>query len=128
MKGEKLIPKTPCFIVKNNLILLSLASLDFSFFVEKNIAEIFALFDKYQIKVDLIQNSAISFSVCVSNKFNTIDELISILKAKFKVTYNKNVSLYTIRHFDEAAVKAIEKDKEILLKQYTRETVQLVVK
>ncbi|MGO3236950.1 MAG: aspartate kinase [Psychroflexus halocasei] len=128
MKGEKLIPKTPCFIVKNDLILLSLASLDFSFFVEKNIAEIFALFDKYQIKVDLIQNSAISFSVCVNNKFNTIDELISILKAKFKVTYNKNVSLYTIRHFDDAALKSIEKDKDILLKQYTRETVQLVVK
>lgn len=127
-KGEVLLPEIPCFIVKDELILLSLSTLDFSFFVEENISEVFALFHKYQVKADLIQNSAISFSVCVDNKFNTIDKLIAHLKAKFKVSYNKNVSLYTIRHFDEAAIAKIEKDKTILLKQLTRETVQLVAK
>lgn len=123
-----LFPEIPCFIVKDNRVLLSLSTLDFSFFVEENISEVFALFHNYQIKVDLIQNSAISFSVCVDNKFNNIDKLIQHLQAKFKVSYNKNVSLYTIRHFDEAAIAKIEKDKMILLKQQTRETVQLVVK
>jgi len=108
-------------------VLLSLSSLDFSFFVEENISEIFALFHRYQIKVDLIQNSAISFSVCVDNKFNNVDKLIGELKAKFKVTYNKGVSLFTIRHFNDAAIQRIEKDKSVLLKQVTRETVQLVV-
>lgn len=120
-------PLVPCYIVKKNLVLLSLSALDFSFFVEENMSEIFALFHKYQIKVDLIQNSAISFSVCVDNKFKNIDKLIEFLKAKFKVTYNKGVSLYTIRHFDQEAINRIEKDKEILLKQTTRETIQFVV-
>ncbi len=121
-------PLVPCYIVKKDLVLLSLSALDFSFFVEENMSEIFALFHKYQIKVDLIQNSAISFSVCVDNKFNNIDKLIEFLKAKFKVSFNKGVSLYTIRHFDEEAINRIEKDKDVLLKQTTRETIQFVVK
>lgn len=127
-KGQHIYPEIPCFIVKKNLLLLSLSSLDFSFIVEKNISEIFDLFDKYQIKVDLIQNSAISFSVCVDNKFNSIDKLITHLKANYKVGYNENVSLYTIRHFNEKAIEALEKDKDILLKQLTQKTVQLIAK
>jgi aspartate kinase len=126
-KASLIEPLVPCYIVKKNLVLLSLSALDFSFFVEENMSEIFALFHKYQIKVDLIQNSAISFSVCVDNKFKNINKLIEFLKAKFKVTYNKGVSLYTIRHFDQEAINRIEKDKEILLKQTTRETIQFVV-
>lgn len=125
-KGQPILPKVPCFIVKKNQVLISLSSLDFSFILEKNISEIFSLFHKYQIKVDLIQNSAISFSVCIDNKFNNLEKLINHLKATFRVSYNTGVSLYTIRHFEEAAVQALEKDKKILLKQTTRETVQLV--
>lgn len=122
----KITPYIPCFIVKKDLVLLSLSALDFSFFVEENISEIFALFHKYQIKVDLIQNSAISFSVCVDNKFNNIDKLIDHLQAKFRVSFNKNVSLYTIRHFTQEAINQLEENKTVLLKQLTRETVQLV--
>src|SRR5699024_5005958 len=124
-KGQPIFPEIPCFIVKKNLLLISLSSLDFSFIVEKNISEIFALFDQYQIKVDLIQNSAISFSVCVENKFNTIEKLIAHLKANYKVSYNENVSLYTIRHFTPKTIENLEKGKHILLKQLTQKTVQL---
>jgi len=127
-KGEAIAPKVPCFIVKNDLILLSLSTLDFSFFVEDNISEIFALFHQYQIKVDLIQNSAISFSVCIDNKFQNADKLIDHLKAKFKVKYEKNVTLLTIRHYTDKTLKEMVRQKEILLKQFTQETVQLVVK
>ncbi|NJW52226.1 aspartate kinase [Salinimicrobium oceani] len=125
-KGQPIFPKVPCFIVKKNQVLISLSSLDFSFIMEKNISEIFSLFHKYQIKVDLIQNSAISFSVCIDNKFNNLEKLINHLKATFRVSYNTGVSLYTIRHFTEEAVNLLEKDKKILLRQTTRETVQLV--
>ncbi|MHA6278812.1 aspartate kinase [Salinimicrobium sp. CAU 1759] len=125
-KGQPILPKIPCFIVKKDQVLISLSSLDFSFILEKNISEIFSLFHKYQIKVDLIQNSAISFSVCIDNKFNNLEKLISHLKATFRVTYNTGVSLYTIRHFDEKAVQELEREKKILLKQTTRETVQIV--
>ncbi|MGO3155296.1 aspartate kinase [Mesonia sp.] len=126
--GNKINPLIPCFIVKKNLVLISLSALDFSFFVEENISEVFALLHQYQVKVDLIQNSAISFSVVVDNRFNQVDELINHLKGKYRVSFNKNVSLYTIRHFTESAINQIEEDKEVLLKQLTRETVQLVTK
>lgn len=127
-KGKAIDPEVPCFIVKNNLILLSLSTLDFSFFVEDNISEIFALFHKYQIKVDLIQNSAISFSVCIDNKFKNADKLIELLKAKFKVSFYKDVTLLTIRHYNDNTINEMTKGKNILLKQFTQETVQFVIK
>lgn len=125
-KGQPILPEIPCFIVKKEEVLISLSSLDFSFIVEENISEIFALFHKYQMKVDLIQNSAITFSVCVENKFNTLEKLISHLKARFKVDYIQGVSLYTIRHFDRDAIAGIEKGRRVLLKQEMHKTVQLV--
>lgn len=127
-KGQTLIPAIPCFIVKKNQVLISLSSLDFSFMVEENISEIFKLFHLYQMKVDLIQNSAISFSVCVDNRFNNLEKLIQHLKARFKVSFTTGVSLYTIRHFDDNAIKGLEKDKDVLLKQVMQNTVQLVTK
>jgi aspartate kinase len=127
-KGEDLEPKTPCFIVKKEQLLLSLSSIDFSFIIEENISEIFALFHQYKIKVSLIQNSAISFSVCIEDKFGNFRDLKNILSKKFKVSYNEKVSLYTIRHFDEKAAKMVEKDKTVLLKQISRETMQIVTK
>lgn len=127
-KGQTLIPAIPCFIVKKNQVLISLSSLDFSFMVEENISEIFRLFHLYQMKVDLIQNSAISFSVCVDNRFNNLEKLIQHLKARFKVEFLTEVSLYTIRHFDDKAIRSLEKDKDVLLKQVTHNTVQLVTR
>ena len=127
-KGADLEPQTPCFIVKKNQLLLSLSSIDFSFIMEENISEIFALLHKFKIKTSLIQNSAISFSVCVEDKFGNFNELKAILAKKFKVSYNENVSLYTIRHFDEKAAQIVGKDKNVLVKQISRETMQLVTK
>ena len=127
-KGEDLEPKLPCFIVKKNQLLLSLSSIDFSFIMEENISEIFSLLHQQKIKVSLIQNSAISFSVCLEDKFGNFDELKKILSKKFKLSYNENVSLYTIRHFDEKAFQMVEKNKTVLLKQMSRETMQIVTK
>jgi len=127
-KGQDLEPKTPCFIVKKEQLLLSLSSIDFSFIMEENISDIFALLHQYKIKTSLIQNSAISFSVCLEDKFSNFNEVKNILSKKFKVSYNENVSLYTIRHFDEKAAIMVEKDKTVLVKQISRETMQIVTK
>ncbi len=127
-KGQPLDPHVPCYIVKEDQILLSLSSLDFSFIVEDNISEIFRLFHQYHLKVDLIQNSAISFSVCLDDKFNNFEKLVSHLKSKFDVAFEKGVSLFTIRHFTNEAIRFLEEDKDILLKQSTKETYQMVVK
>jgi aspartate kinase len=96
--------------------------------MEENISEIFALLHQFKIKVSLIQNTAISFSVCIEDKFGNFNELKTILSKKFKVSYNENVSLFTIRHFTKEAAEMIEKDKTVLLKQISRETMQVVTK
>jgi len=121
-------PKVPCFIVKQNQVLLSLSTLDFSYIVEDNISEIFNLLSKYKMKVDVIQNSAISFSVCFDNNYNNLEPLLLHLKAKFKVTCNDNVSLYTIRHYNQKAIADLEVGKTVLLKQMFQETLQIVTK
>jgi len=127
-KGIKIDPEIPCYIVKKDQVLISLSSLDFSYIVEENISHIFSLLHQYKMKVDVIQNSAISFSVCVDNIYNNLDKLLQHLKAKFKVTCHKNVSLYTIRHYDLKAIAQLEQDKTVLLKQLTQETIQIVTK
>ncbi len=127
-KGKYLDPEIPCYIVKKNQVLISLSSLDFSFIVEDNISEIFKLLHECRMKVDVIQNSAISFSVCVDNKFDSLEKVLGTLKAKFNVHCVEGVSLYTIRHATTQAIQYIEKGKEILLKQRLQNTVQLVVK
>ncbi|WP_396176929.1 aspartate kinase [Flavobacterium sp.] len=127
-KGADLEPHLPCFIIKREQLLLSLSSIDFSFIMEENISEIFKLLHEFKMKVSLIQNSAISFSVCIEDKYKNFEALKTILAKKFKVSYNENVSLYTIRHFDEKSKTAIEKNKNVLLKQISRETLQMVTK
>ena len=127
-RGTDLKPVIPCFIVKKNQLLISLSSKDFSFIMEQNISDIFKLFCEYNIKVNVIQNSAISFSVCVEDKFNHFEELRHKLNDQYRVSYNENVSLYTIRHFDETSADRILQDKTLLLKQVNRETMQMVTK
>lgn len=127
-KTKGISPKVPCFILKKNQVLLSLSTLDFSYVVEENISEIFNLLALYKMKVDVIQNSAISFSVCFDDTYNNLEKLLLHLKAKFKVTYHDNVSLYTIRHYDDASIKALERGKTVLLKQLFQETIQVVTK
>ncbi len=127
-KGVTLDPLVSCFILKKNQVLISLSSLDFSFMMEDNISDVFKLLHQFKMKVNLIQNSAISFSVCVDNKYDKLDLLVSKLRETFRVTWNENVTLYTVRHSNTLEINNLLKGKEMLLKQESRETVQLVVK
>ncbi len=126
-KGEAISPEVPCFIVKNNQILLSISSLDFSFIVERNISEIFNLIHEQRMKVNLIQNSAISFSVCLEDKYENFDKLLVSLESRFKIDFHKGVALHTIRHFTAESIDRIEQTNKVLLKQLTQETVQIVI-
>ena len=127
-KGKTLDPLIPCYIVKKDQVLLRLSSIDFSFIVEENISYIFGLLHEYQMPVELIQNSAISFSVCVNNKYMRLDELVLVLRSRFNVEVKENVDLFTIRHFNQNALKSIlNNGKKILLEQRTEETAQFVL-
>jgi len=126
-RGTTLDPYIPCFIVKKNQVLVSISASDFSFIVENNISYIFQKLHDYNLKVNLIQNSAISFSICVDNKFNNFDTFYSELKDEFKIDFQKEVDLYTIRHFNDETLAEISKKGTSLLRQTNKETVQIVL-
>ena len=126
-EGVTLEPTIPCFIVKKNQVLVSISSLDFSFIVEENISDIFKLFHKYQLKVNLIQNSAISFSVCVDNNLNHFDLFYNEIKNMYKVSFIKNVDLYTVRHFTENSLEGIYKLGTSLVSQINKNTAQIII-
>ena len=127
-KKDHKVKDIPSHIVKWNRVLLKISSKDFSFIVEKKISLIFSMLSKYKIKVELIQNSAISFSVVLNNKYGGLDKLLDELKETFKVSVDKEVSLFTIRHFNRYSLKHIKKlNQNILLEQRTYETLQLVL-
>ena len=126
-KGHHLIPDIACYILKRDQILVSIAAKDFSFMVEHNIRDIFDILHKYKLKVNLIQNSAISFSVCIEDKYTNFEDFVETMKEHYKITYTKDVHLFTVRHATESAVEELEKKGVVLLKQSTRDTVQLVM-
>lgn len=128
-KGKTLDPMVPCYIFKENQTLLKLSSKDFSFIVEDNISEIFALLHQFKMRVEMIQSSAISFSICIFNKYSKLEHLLEALNSKFKVEVNDGVSLYTIRHFDKPAINFIKNAVgEIIVEQRTTNTAQFVVR
>jgi len=127
-RGVAIYPYVPCFIVKKQQILVSISALDFSFMVEDNISHIFKLLHDHLLKVNLIQNSAISFSVCVDNKFNQFDTFYEELKSSYKVEVVTDVDLYTIRHFDAEALQTINQLGMAVLTQINKETAQIIIK
>lgn len=127
-KGEDIIPRIPCFVIKKDQIFLQISALDFSFMVEHNISNLFKLLVKHKLRVNLIQNSALSFRVCIEDKYNNFEAFITKIKKNYRAEYFQNVTLFTIRHYTEEAINTIEKDKEILLKQLSENTIQFIVK
>ena len=125
-KNLELSPKVPCYIFKNKMIFIKIFSLDFSFAIDENLSHIFKKIDECKMKVDVIQNSAISFSICLNDKYDQIDNLLKNLQEKFKIEVFKNTSLYTIRHFDEKSIKVVSEGKKLLLEQRTEKTVKLI--
>ena len=95
--------------------------------MEENISDIFKLFHKYQLKVNLIQNSAISFSVCVDNNLNHFDLFYNEIKNIYKVSFVKNVDLFTVRHFTENSLEGIYKLGTSLVTQINKNTAQIII-
>lgn len=118
----------PCFISKPNQALLSLSSKDFSFIAEENLSYIFESFANIKVKVDMMQHSAINFSVCFDNVPGKLPQLLDAFQDNYRVLYNDNVELFTIRYYDQATIDKITAGRSILLEQRSRYTVQLVLK
>lgn len=118
----------PSFIVKDNQTLISIFPKDFSFIAVDNLSEIFALLSKYRIRIHLMQNSALSFSICTDAETARLKPCIKHLQEKYKVKYNENLQLITIRHYTQEAIDKIIGNREILVRQTSRTTIQFVVK
>ena len=115
------------YIVKENQVLISISDINLSFIVEEHLSWIFSVLSKYDISVNLMQNSAVSFSVCVDNKKNKVLDLVTELSTKYKVYYNNKVKLFTIRHYSEDSINKVIDGKSVLLEQKSRNTVQYIV-
>ena len=120
-------PYVPFYITKNNQILISIAPRDFSFIAEENLSNIFSLLAKYRIKTNLMQNSAVSFSVCVDYEKDKINYFVSDLEKNYKVLYNSNLTLITIRHYNSQIINEMTQNKKILVQQKSRNTVRFIV-
>jgi aspartate kinase len=118
----------PTFISKTNQVLLSISSKDFSFIIEDNLSKIFSVFANNKLHMNLMQNSAISFSVCADNNEEKIAALKKELSKDYVVKANTGVEMLTVMHYTDASLTKLLKGKNILLEQRTRATVQFVLK
>ncbi len=117
----------PIYIFKANQILLSVSPKDFSFVVEENISKLFGLFTQYKIKVNITQNSAISFSASIDGSNRNFDKLIEDLSKDYFVKYNTGLQLVTIRYYTDDSIVKITSGKSILLEQRSRTTARFVL-
>lgn len=121
-------PLVPCFIFKTNQILISVSARDFSFIAEESLSRIFGILARRNVKVNLMQNSAISFSICADNDPLKIPGLIADLQLQFQVLYNDSLRLVTIRNYFNSTIDQMTRGRTILLEQRTRHTAQLIMK
>lgn len=118
----------PSFIFKMNQILFSFTPKDFSFIVEKNLSDIFDRLSKANAKINLMQNSALNFSILLDEDKVKTQEILDLFQDHYHVKFNEGLELVTIRHYDQATLNRVTVDKDVVLQQKTRETARLIVK
>lgn len=118
----------PSFIVKKDQVLFSIRPTDFSFIAEENLSDIFNRLAAAGIKINVMQNSALSFSILLDQKKADPELVKSILGDQYKVWYNDELELVTIRHYDQKTIDLVSKDKTVILEQRTRQTIRLILK
>ncbi len=108
---------TPSFIFKMDQVLIRTSPLDFSFINENNLEEIFGILGKHGMKINLMQNSAISFKMIVNNDKRRLRAVVMSWRTKFKVAYQTGLELVTIRYFDQSTIDRVMINKELILEQ-----------
>lgn len=124
---ETIQPLTPLYIFKNNQTLLSIFPKDFSFIAEDGLQTIFAVLAELNIRVNLMQNSALSFSVCIDDNELLLNQICDKLSSKFILRYNRGLQLVTIRYYTQQIIEQIVAGRPVLLQQRSRTTTQLLV-
>lgn len=120
-------PLTPLYIVKSHQVLLSVLPKDFSFIAEDNLQTIFAALAELNIRANLMQNSALSFSLCIDDNELLLNQLRERLAPQFRLRYNRNLQLITIRYYTQQIIDQMVAGRPILVQQRSRTTAQIVV-
>ncbi|GBL35630.1 aspartokinase 1, chloroplastic [Filimonas sp.] len=123
----KTIPYPPIMVLKTDQILLQVTTRDYSFITEDNLSRIYNLFHDCKIKINMIQNAAISFVACIDSNPDRLDELLKALEKEYDVKRNEHLFLFTVRHYTQNILDEELKHRTILLEQKTRQTIQMVV-
>lgn len=118
----------PVVVVESDQVLIHISTRDFSFVAEHHLSHLFQLFAKHRIKINMMQNMAISFSVCVTNQPKRLKTLIEELHENFNVRKEENLELLTIRHYKKEVLDSLLEGKIIVFEERIRETVQMVLK
>ena len=118
----------PIIVVKENQVLMQMSSKDFSFIGETGISSLYKLFAEIKISPNITQNGAISLLCGFDDKAEKIEKLALAASQLFEVTVEKNISLLTIRHYNQAIVQQMTNGKDIVLEQKTKETIQILMK
>ncbi|MCB0401118.1 MAG: aspartate kinase [Flavobacteriales bacterium] len=118
----------PSFIFKMDQVLISISAKDYSFIMEDALSHIFGIFSDFGVKINLMQNSAISFSVCVDYDKQKTPKLIEALRQDYKVLYNEGLELVTIRHYDDKTIQRVTTGKKIIVEQKSRNTARFVMR
>jgi aspartate kinase len=118
----------PVIIVKQGQTLLSVSAKDYSFISEDHLSDIFRLFAKNHVHINMMQTSALSFTVCFNVFEERLAQLLADMKQNYRVKYNSGLTLYTMRHYHQSSLRELLADKTVLLEQTSRNTAQVVVK
>ncbi|WP_224998182.1 aspartate kinase [Cesiribacter sp. SM1] len=118
----------PAIVFKKNQTLITFHIRDYSFITERNLSSIFFMLDMMHIKINVMQNSATSVSICVDGNTTKNDALISNLSSEYEIRYNTGLTLITIKNYTDNTIEEMSSGKELLLEQRTRHTYQIVVR
>ena len=125
---EKAEPiNVPVYIWRMNQVLITLRAKDLAFVLEESLSHIFQIIHSNRLRVSLIQSSAVTISVCVDNT-RFVAQAIEQLQDDYRVTWNENLSLLTVRGTTPEILKQEQAGRDILLSQLTRRTAKLVIK
>ena len=118
----------PPIILKRQQTLLSFSAKDFSFIAEDHLSKVFSVFATHRLRINMMQNAAISFSICIDTKKEKIENILEELRDDFQIVVNENLTLLTIRHYNTGIIDRLTKDKDILLRQISRQTIQVLMR
>jgi len=128
IQNDKVELQIASFIFKMDQVLITISARDFSFIAEHNLGDIFHELSRLRVRINVMQNTALSFSICVDWDERRIPELIKSLETDYIIKYNRGLELVTIRHYDQETIDRVIVNKEVLLEEKTRNTVQMVMR